>query len=169
MREALADDYPDIALDSLRFDELDPIADTIDYGVHFRARQAVKTAGTTRIFSLYIPDRMASEEIPVDEPYPEGMDLSGMSYSLDTYLETATVAFPANWKLLSLPTPVTLKTEFGDYSMSVKVKGNTLTLVRKADFKLGKPVTAANTAKARAFLTGIAKADDLQLVFTQRK
>lgn len=92
-----------------------------------------------------------------------------MSYSLDTYQQTTTVSFPPTWKLLSVPPPVSLKTPFGEYSLSIQLKGKTLTYVRKAAFNLCHPVTAANVAKARGFLTGIAKADDVQLVFTQRE
>ncbi|MBW8886393.1 MAG: tetratricopeptide repeat protein [Fibrobacteres bacterium] len=169
LRQSLSQDYPDIALDSTAFDDMDPAVDSSGYLFNFRARQAVKSAGPTRIFSLYIPDKLSAGEIPVDEPYPEGMDLYDMSYSLDAYQQTTSVSFPPTWKLLSVPPPVSLKTPFGEYSLSIQLKGKTLTYVRKATFNLGHPVTAANVAKARSFLTGIAKADDVQLVFTQRE
>lgn len=168
-REALTDDYPDIALDTAWFDELDPAADSVAYAYRFRARQAVKASGPTRIFSLYVPDKLSSEEIPGDDPYLEGMDLYGMSYSLGSFQQTTSVSFPAKWKLINVPAPVAMKTPYGEYSLSFKVKGNTLTYQRKAVFNLGEPVKAEEAGKARSFLTRIAQSDDVQLVFTKTK
>jgi tetratricopeptide (TPR) repeat protein len=169
LRKALADDYPDIAVDSAWFDALDPAADSTEYGYRFRARKAVKASGPTRIFSLYLPDRMSSEEVPVEDAYPEGMDLYGMSYSMGSYEQTASLTFPAHWKLVNVPAPVTVKTEYGEYSLTFKLKGNRLSYTRKAVFNLGEPVKAAGARKARGFLTKVAQDDDVQLVFTARK
>ncbi len=168
MLRSLSGDYADVVLDSLWFGNLEPTEDSIKYGYIFRGRQAVKMAGTTRIFALYMPDKISNNEIPDDKPRPSGIDLYGSWFSLGSFNTTGNVSFPSLWKLLNRPSPVHLKSAYGEYTLAFSLKGNMLTYSRKATFNLGNEVPAKDVLAVRNFLNQIAKNDDVQLVFTEK-
>ncbi len=166
MLRGLSEDYADVALDSLWFGDLEPTTDSAEYSYSFRGRQAVKASGPTRIFALYLPDRLSNFDIPDGEPKPSGLDLVSSWFTLGSYNTTGTVVFPARWKLLNKPAPIKLKTPYGEYSFTFALKGNVLSYTRKAVLEMGEVVPGKDVDKARSFLNQIAKNDDVQLVFT---
>jgi hypothetical protein len=168
MLKILSDDYTDIALDSLDFGDLGTGTDSVQYHYVFRGRQAVKISGPTRIFALYLPDKLSNSDIPDDQPRPEGADLYSSWYSIGSYVTRGTVDFPAGWKLLNRPAPVKIKSPYGEYALTFSLKGNRISYVRTATFGLGEPVPGPETAKLRTFLTQVVKNDDVQLVFTAK-
>ncbi len=168
MRKTLAEDYPDIVLDSLGFGDLSPATDSLPYFYRYHAQGAVKTSGRTRIFNLTIPDKLTSQEIPLNEPHAEGLNLYGVSFSVGNYDQSGSILFPADWKLMDIPAPVTLESPYGKYSLTFAVKGRTLTYQRKASFNLGETVPPEEVQKTRDFLTHIAQSDDIQLVFSKK-
>ncbi|MDB5107053.1 MAG: Tetratricopeptide repeat protein [Fibrobacteres bacterium] len=168
MLKVLSDDYADVALDSLSFGDLGTGTDSVEYAYHFRGRQAVKVSGPTRIFSLYMPDRLSNMDIPDDQPRPAGADLYASWYSVGTYATRGTVSFPPKWKLLNRPEPVRLKSPYGDYNLTFTLKGNVLSYTRSAVLNLGEPVAGKDVPKLRDFLTQVVRNDDVQLVFTEK-
>lgn len=168
MIKVLSDDYADIALDSLEFGDLAADSDSIRYRYRFRGRQAVKMSGPTRIFALYIPDKLTNTDIPDDQPRPDGADLYPSWYSIGTYVTKGSLKFPAKWKLLNRPDPVKFKSPYGEYALSFALKGNVLSYSRTAVFNLAEPVPGAEVEGLRAFLTRVVKNDDVQLVFTEK-
>jgi tetratricopeptide (TPR) repeat protein len=168
MLHTLADDYADIVLDSIWFGDLEPSTDSVQYNYTFQGRQAVKTAGPTRIFNLYIPDKVSSDDIPDGQPRPEGADLSRSWFSSGSYSLTGSLVFPARWKLLNRPSPIHLKSPYGEYSMIFSLKGNVLTFTRKARLEMEATILGKDVLMAREFLNQIVKSDDVQLVFTEK-
>ncbi len=168
MLKVLSDDYADVVLDSLSFGDLGIGTDSIEYAYAFRGRQAVKISGPTRIFSLYLPDKLSNMDIPDDQPRPAGADLYGSWYSIGTYSTRGTVTFPSGWKLINRPAPVKIKSPYGDYSLAFNLKGNVLTYSRSAALSLAEPVPGKDVPKLRDFLTQGVKNDDVQLVFTAK-
>jgi tetratricopeptide (TPR) repeat protein len=168
MIKVLSDDYADMVLDTLTFGNLEPVSDSMEYAYKFRGRQAVKVSGPTRIFALYLPDKLSNMDIPDDQPRPAGADLYASWYSVGTYVTRGTVEFPAKWKLLNRPAPVKVKSPFGEYSLTFTQKGNVLTYARTAVMNLAEPVQGKDVGKLREFLTQVAKNDDVQLVFTDK-
>ena len=168
MIKVLSDDYADIALDSLSFGDLGADSDSVQYRYKFRGRQAVKMSGPTRIFTLYLPDKLTNSDIPDDQARPAGADLYASWYSIGTYTTTGSVSFPSKWKLLNRPAPVKFKSAYGEYSLNFTLKGNVLSYARTAVFNLAEPVPGKDVARMRAFLTQVVKNDDVQLVFTEK-
>lgn len=165
MRESLSSDYPEVSLDSVWFGDLEPRSDSVAYGYKYRSAHAVKVSGRTRIFSLNIPDHLLPDHVPDGAAHPEGVDLHSSPYCIGSFALTGNLTFPAKWKLLSLPSPVKLKTKYGEYELTFKLKGNTLAYARKGVFNFADTVPGPEVEKARAFLNKIVQADDVQLVF----
>ncbi len=168
LRRSLLDDYTDVDVDSVHFGDLDAVTDSVQYVYGFTARQTVAASGATRIFRLFLPDKVSSQEIPDDARHAEGLDLYQASYSIGRFDQTGRIVYPKRWKLLDVPAPLHVRGPGGEYSLVFKVKGNTVSYRRQAVFRAGEPIPATQAKAARDFLTRIARADDVQLVFRSR-
>jgi hypothetical protein len=94
-----------------------------------------------------------------------GLNLYPAWYSVGSFEQTGTIKVPAGWKPLDLPEPVTLKTPHGDYSLVFQARPDGLAYTRRAVFRLGRDVPAAQGPAVQAFLSTVARADNVQLIF----
>jgi len=165
MQAKIAQEYPDVSIDSLSFAGLDSLSDSLIMNYSFTAKNTVTLSGTTAIFSFHLPDALSPSNYPVEEKRWTPLDFSMSFLSANTQSQRADLTFPEGWKPINLPDPVTLNSPYGSYSLTFSRQGRTISCDRHAVFSLNRQLPVAAYGAVKEFLNAVAKADAVQLVF----
>jgi hypothetical protein len=165
IHEAIEDYYPDVTIDTLSFRYLDTLCDTVGFSYTYKSKNGVTFSGNTAIMPVHIPDNISNSNVPREDKRVYPLDLYRVWYNIGTFHMNGEINYPANWRPLSLPSPVKLKTEYGNYSYDFRRKGNKIVYKRVMELNITDSIELKEYAKVRKFLASIAKADAVQLVF----
>ena len=165
LQQQLVSYYPNIELDSVDFGNLDTLSDSIAYFYSYASPGAVTFSGTAGVFALNIPDAIRGDAFPNNSNRTYDIDMNQAWFDIGSYSTEMTVNFPANWRPVTLPEPVSITTENGRYELTVHREGNSIHLTRYASFNFRTPLPAKENKPLRAFLSEIARADNIQLMF----
>jgi tetratricopeptide (TPR) repeat protein len=169
MHKILARSYPDLTLDTFSIDTaLNSVADSLTYTYAFTAKNAAAFSGTTAILPLHTPDNIEPDDYPVENKRSFPVDMYGADYDICTYETVGELRFPNHWKPISLPRKVSLNSPWGAYLFEFRQKGATISYQRTATFNFNAVVPLGDYDRLKAFLTAIAKADAVQLLFYTR-
>lgn len=165
LRAALVDDWPDVSIDTFALGDLDTLSDTVRYEYRYTVTNGVSLSSNTAIVPLNIPDRITGEHFPNEEERHYDIDMTHAWFGIGTYTTAGTLEVPPGWRLINRPDPVRLESENGTYSLELNQEGTTVTFRRSARFDYANPVSTGEYPALREFLSSVAKADNVQLVF----
>jgi tetratricopeptide (TPR) repeat protein len=165
LAKTLGQDYPDAVVDTLVFKGLDQLGDSVEYEYRFRSKKATNFSANTAILALDPPDKLSGEEFPNEEPRISDIDMVRAWFDIGTFSAEGTVGVPAGWRLITTPPPVKVQSAYGSYELRISQKGTTITYCRKAVLNCAAPIAAADSPGLRDFLSKIAQADNVQLMF----
>jgi len=137
MKEGLSTEYPDNEISLLEYRNVDrrnPV-DTVYMHAVYQLNNSVKSIGSISIFTIPWSDNITASDLQVNLPRYSGIDLSQMFY-LDNETETVTLTLQPGKTLVEAVTPVSLKNDIIEYSISPKQVGNKVIITRA--FKLKK-------------------------------
>ncbi len=165
LQPSLAEDYPDVSIDSLSINNLDTLSDSVLMTYTYTAKNTVTTSGTTAIFPFHLPDALKTAEYPVEEKRYTPLDFSQSSLGASTQSQHAELLVPEGWKPVNLPASVNLNSPYGTYSINFSRNGRTIVCDRKAVYFFNRQIPVGDYGSVKEYLNAIAKADAVQLVF----
>ncbi|HUI93233.1 MAG TPA: DUF3857 domain-containing protein [Chitinivibrionales bacterium] len=165
LHQSLAQQYPDISLDTFSLQGLNTVGDTLTYNYACTARNTVTFSGSTAIFPLRISDNIQPNEYPVEEKRTFPIDMYWAWYDISSCELSGELTYPAAWRPISLPDNVSADSPFGSYRLEFKRKGNTLYYKRTAVMNFTTVIPAGGHEQLKAFLNKVSKADAIQLLF----
>jgi len=166
MTETLSRDYPRVELDTLVFEELDRLSDSLYYRYTYSADDAVDMAGNTAVLALNLPDRATSRDCPSLQDREWPVDMRSSRLELGTWDQVIELTYPDTWKLIDLPENVELSTDRAEYALSFERAGsNGLRVTRHMRSAYDSVYTPEEFAPEDELLKQAVKADDVKLVF----
>lgn len=165
LQKILVEDYPDLKIDSLAFVYLDTLSDTIIYEYGYTVKNAVNFSGNTAIFALQLPDLITGDRFPSEEPRNYDIDMAQTWFDIGTFYIEGELKIPKGWRLINTPKPSVYSAKYGKYEMKINQKKDAIRYSRKAVFDFREPISAVESGELRIFLSKIAKADNVQLMF----
>jgi tetratricopeptide (TPR) repeat protein len=165
MHSAVAEDYTQMTLDSLKFDDLSTSSDTLRYFYGFTAKNAAMRNGSTISMAIRFVDDVGSRDFPVEEKRSFPIDMSQSAYGIGNFCEEKTIKIPKNWRMLVKPTPVHLESPWGSYHLEFAFDNSVISITRNASFKFYSPVPVSQLDQFKAFMSKIAENDAMQLLF----
>lgn len=165
IHRSISQDYTQVILDSLRFEDLSVATDTVKYFYKYTAKNAAMINGSTISLPVRFVDHVSSKDFPVEEKRETPIDMAQSSYGIGTYEETRSIHFPQNWKMLVMPKSVQIESPWGSYHLDFSFSKSSITITRRASFKFYSPVAASKMEQFRAFMSKIAENDAMQLLF----
>ncbi len=168
LHRAISTEYPDVSIDSLWFDNLDSVVDSIGFGYSMTARNAANVNGSTIIYSLKLPDVLGSEYYPVEQNRKNPVDLS-LSFAGIVKLETEMeLIIPHNWSLMDKPQDVTIKTGNMEYWLKFTIEKGRIRINRNLICNYNRIFDKDEFAPEQNALMQVAKSDDVKLIFKRK-
>jgi tetratricopeptide (TPR) repeat protein len=165
IHRSVSQDYTQIALDSLKFEDLSLATDTVKYYYKFTAKNAAMVNGSTVSLPVRFVDHISSKDFPVEEKRTTPIDMAQSLYGIGTFEETKTIHIPQNLKMLVVPKPVKLESPWGSYRLDFTFNKSVITITRNASFKFYSTVPSSKMEQFKAFMSKIAESDAMQLLF----
>ncbi|MBF0431925.1 MAG: DUF3857 domain-containing protein, partial [Fibrobacteria bacterium] len=165
MHKILSSTYPDVSLEKLVFGGLDVLSDTVSYEFVYKAKNTVRLSGNIAIFSVNMLDILEPNSYPVEEDRKYPIDMYRAWYDISLFEQEGELSYPGNWRPMELPKPVSLKSEFGSYTLKFKRVGKKITYKRNARFNFNRQIETKDFSDFTDFLKKISKADQSELLF----
>jgi hypothetical protein len=165
LQKVLVEGYPDVIVDTLVFDALDTLSDTVRYHYRYRAKNAANISLNTAIVALNIPDQITGGSFPSEETRHYDVDMGHSWYDVGTYRTEGELALPAGWKPITVPAKVNLSSAYGAYALEFSWKNGVMTFCREALFNFRGPIAVSRCGEVKKFMSAVAKADNIQLMF----
>lgn len=163
MKESVSALDADNAVTKLKYTNIDRKnpTDTVYMDLGYELNNYVKTVGGIYIFTLPWSGAISASDLHIALPRYSNIDLSQI-FDMDNQTETITVNLAAGKKLLEAVTPVSLKNDIIEYSITPRQVGNKLIVTRT--FKLKKEVVPADrAAEFNTFFKKMVEADNKEL------
>lgn len=168
LHRAVSSDYPDVKLDSLWFDNLDSINDSIRFNYYLTAKNAADINGTTIIYSLRLPDALGSGYFPVEHDRKNPVDISFSAAGIVKMEMVANLLVPKEWKLMDIPQNDTLNTDNMSYRLSFKIENGRITVYRNLACNYNRIFSKEEFAVEQEALMKVTKSDDVKLIFKKK-
>ncbi len=168
LQKVLIAGFPNATVDTLRFENIDSLTDTLCYEYGYSVKNAAHFSGNTAIIPLNLPDCVTGESYPSEEDRHYDIDMGLSWFDVGSFVIEGEIAVPKGWRPITLPPAVRLSNEYGTYELSFRREKSRVLYRRTADFRFAAPIRAADSAQLREFLSSIAKADNVQLMFYTR-
>ena len=160
MQRAIAGDYNQTTLKSLKFSNLTGLSDTVQYTYEFFGPEALAELGGMQILALPWSERAKSFDFNFTADRKYTMDL--WNSDGDGEEESVEVALPAGLILAEMPQNVQLSCPVADYSLSYKTAPGKLTVSRKLKYRKDE-ISLADMKEFELFYRKVVSADSRQL------
>ncbi|MBD3420078.1 MAG: tetratricopeptide repeat protein [Chitinivibrionales bacterium] len=165
MQQSLSDDYPNAVIDSLDFDYLDTLNDTVAYYYSFSSSKAGTIAGPTVIFPIKMSEAVTGKHYPSEATRAYPIDMHRTWFAVGEFDTEGLIDIPQSWKVAGVPEDVALVNKYGEYALTFEKSAEGITYRRKAHFDFPETIEPDAYGEIREFLSDIAKADEAQVVF----
>ncbi len=165
LQQVLAQDFPGARVDSLWFADLDTLTDSLRYYYEYAVKNAANFSGNAAVVSLNLPDRIEGDHYPSEDDRAYDIDMGHAWFSVGEHIIDGTLTFPSNWRMITVPSPVKIDSPYGAYELEISRKESSVRFRRYATFRFDKPVRVSQSAELRSFLSRVARADNVLLMF----
>lgn len=165
LQKILVKSFPNITIDTFNLQDPDSLRDTLKYSYKYIAKNAAQFSGKTVLIALNIPDRITGESYPSEEDRFYAIDMTHTWFGIGRYSLEGKLTIPKGWRLINKPEKISISGEWGNYTLSLKQKGNIITYKREALFKFDEPIEIEESEKLKKVLSKITQADNIQLMF----
>lgn len=169
MYEAISEDYPNIRLDKLEFDEnINTTGDTVTYLYEYTVRNSFNRV-LEDLYLLKIPfaDRQAPLDFISNEKRKFPLEFRWYSRN-DFENERIIMELPKDKVLAEIPEKISLHSEFGSYTLDFRMNGDFLEIERSMQYR-SKFVPLEKYYEFSRFFENIIKSDSRQLAFREKK
>jgi tetratricopeptide (TPR) repeat protein len=162
--QAISRDFTNVVkVNSVNFKNIDKLSDSLAYEYTYSVKNEISDVAGMKIFRLPWSERVASLEFVANETREFPFLLWEM-FEEEIMQETISLTLPAGKKLLEIPAPVNLSSDFADYKMTYEPKGDKLLIIRELKVKKD-IIPVAQYAAFREFFNKIVEADTKQYAF----
>jgi len=165
LQKVLNEGFPGATVDTLSFAGLDAPVDTLEYSYGYSVKNAAHLSANTAILPLNLPDRITGENYPSEERRHYDIDMGHAWFDIGTFESEGVVEAPDGWRPITLPPPMVITAPYGRYELHFGRSGKKITYTRRATFDFREPIRAEENGRLRDFLSTIAKADNVYLMF----
>ena len=165
LQKILVKAFPNITIDTFNLYDLDSLRDTLKYIYKYTAKNAAQFSGNTVLLALNIPDKITGESYPSEESRSYPIDMTHTWFGIGSYSLDGKLTIQNRWRLINKPEKISISGKWGNYSLSIKQKGNTINYKRKALFNFDEPVEIEESMELKKILSKITQADNIQLMF----
>lgn len=165
LQKILVKSFPNITIDTFNLYHLDSLRDTLRYIYKYTAKNAAQLSGNTALLAMNIPDKITGESYPSEESRSYPIDMTHTWFAIGSYSLNGQLTIPKGWRLINKPEEISLSGKWGNYSLSIRQKYNTITYKRKALFNFNEPIEIEESKELRSVLSKITQADNIQLMF----
>jgi len=166
MHNAISPQYPTVELESFEHESLDQLSDTVAYTYAFTAPSALQTMGSVISYNLNLSDKIDYSDYPSEKERITPVNFLSPLRSVGTFAQTDTLVFPSSWKLLEVPKPISVNSEFGDYTLSFRKKSATVLIVdRSLQVRANQIVYPDAYQSFVSFFSSVASADQVPIIF----
>jgi tetratricopeptide (TPR) repeat protein len=164
---SIAQEYPGGVVDTLNFENIDSLHDSLLYNYNLHINNAVDVSGKNIVFEIKIPDALTTDYYPVDQERKKPVDITYSAFGITEQNATVECTFPKSWKLLSVPDDVSVSTGRVRYSLKFEKKGNHLVCKRTFSSNY-RDVLSVNEYKTELeVLKKITRADAIKVIFSK--
>ncbi len=167
MQEILQDGSSSTTVDSLIFEDLDTLGESVKYRVVYRVENGISIGANTALYKLDIPDRLRSSYFPVIAGRETPVSLRQYYRSISDLTSEVSIRYPEAWNLSNSADTLQYSSNSGDYSLEISKKGNSLKLHRKVKMNFNKGYTIEEFKPEHEFLSNGLLADNIELIFTK--
>jgi hypothetical protein len=160
MQRAIAGDYNQTTLKSLKFSNLTGLSDTVQYTYEFFGPEALADLGGLQVLALPWSEKAKSFDYNFTADRKYTMDLWNSDY--DGEEESVEVNLPAGLILAEIPQNVQLSCPVADYSLNYKQARGKITISRKLKYRKNE-ITLADMKEFELFYRKVVSADSRQL------
>lgn len=161
--ERITEDHDNVTLGTLTFPELDTLASEYSCSYDFVKKGAVTNIAGLNIFSIPWSNAITNTDLVNDENRQYPVEL-WKYFNYDVIEETFTITLPSGTTLAERLMNVYIDNEFATYSITYKVKGNTVVATRrfapKVDF-----VAVKDFEKLKAFIDLVVENDTKNIAY----
>jgi len=168
LHRAISIEHPDVTVDTMWFDNLESVVDSISFTYSITARNAANVNGNTVIYSLKLPDILGSGYYPVEQNRKNPVDLSSSFIGIVKLESDAELCIPENWKLIDEPKNMAIKTENMNYSLQFKLEKGKIRVLRRLTCNYNRIFASDEFASEQDALMQVAKSDDVKLIFNRK-
>jgi hypothetical protein len=166
LQKALNEAMPGVKIDSLSFyPSLDSLPDTLYYTYGYTVKDAAQLSANTAIIPLNLPDRIDGQSYPGEEERHYDINMGRSWFDRGDFVLEGFLKVPEAWRPITIPSEQKYFSDYGEYSLSFSFRRDTMSFVRRAKFNFPNLIKAGECAKLRDFLSKIARADNVQLMF----
>lgn len=136
MKEGLSSIYPDNSITTLDYRDVDRKnpRDTVYMHVAYQLNNVVKSIGGISIFTIPWSDNITANDLQINLPRYSGIELSQV-FGLDNETEVVTLNLEPGKKLVEAVTPVSIKNNIIEYSITPKQVGKKVIITRTIKIK----------------------------------
>ncbi len=168
LHRAISIEHPDVTIDTMWFDNLESVTDSIGFTYSITAKNAANINGSTIIYSLKLPDILGSGYYPVEQNRKNPVDLSSSFVGIVKLESDAELTIPESWKLIDEPQDVSIKTDFMEYSLQFKLEKGKIRISRRLTCNYSRIFANDEFAPEQNALMRVAKSDDVKLIFNRK-
>lgn len=164
---SITQEYPGGVVDTVYFNDIDSLHDSLTYTYNLRIDNAVDVSGKNIVFEIKIPDALTTDYYPVDQERKKPVDITGSAFANTGLNTTVECTFPKSWKLLSVPEDVTVSTGRVQYSLKFVKKGNNLVCRRSFESNFKDVLSVSEYQTELDALKKITRADAVKVIFSK--
>ena len=168
LHRVISNEHPDVTIDTMWFDNLESVVDSIGFNYSITARNAANVNGSTIIYSLKLPDILGSGYYPVEQNRKNPVDLSSSFIGIVKLESDVELSIPESWKLIDEPKDVAIKTDNMDYSLQFKLEKGKIRVSRRLTCNYNRVFANDEFAPEQNALMQVAKSDDVKLIFNRK-
>jgi len=168
LHRAISAEHPDVTIDTMWFDNLESVADSIGFTYCITARNAANVNGSTIIYSLKMPDILGSGYYPVEPNRKNPVDLSSSFIGIVKLESDVELTVPGSWKLIEEPQDTEIKTDNMEYSLRFKLEKGKIMVYRRLTCDYNRIFANDEFATEQNALMQVAKSDDVKLIFKRK-
>ncbi len=165
LQKVLAQNFPNVSVKSLHFGDLDSLRDTIRYQYEDLVPEAARFSGDAGVILIHLTDRITGAHYPSEQSRHYDIDMAMSWFDIGEFVLNGELELPQGWRLISVPKPVSIRSPYGEYERRIEAEGNKIRYYRKAQFDMSAPIDAEKSDSLRKFLSTVALADDIALMF----
>jgi tetratricopeptide (TPR) repeat protein len=166
-QRSVSDEYPSGVIDTIHFENIDSLNDSLNYWYKVHMTNAVDVSGKNVVFEIKIPDALTTDYYPVDMDRKKPVDMTYSAFGITEQNTTFECEFPYKWKLLSVPDDVSFSTGRVQYSLKFEHKGNKLVCKRTFISNFRNVLEVKDFQPEMEMLKKITRADAAKVIFSK--
>ena len=165
LEKSLRGEIADIKIDTVFFNTLDTIKDSISSTLTYKSSANFSSSGDFITYTPYIPNKIVSSDFPVIKGRKLPISLRSRYKSISNIKIDIDITFPKSWKLLSNSIDTTINVNDNVYAIKTENNGNKIHIERELTLNLHKIYDVDEFKNIHELLSNALIYDNIQFIF----